>query len=316
MSTSHDRRNPETEALLSKDSKDGSRSCFSLNEGFCCWKGSCCYEEEPSKVRDVFWDNWRGLAQMCVLFLHLGNWHLLTPPLVFVDSIPGRIYMGLFVVVGLICMPSFCFISGYFSEAQPQKRHVVNQVRYAFAWTINHSFAFLLAWYGLQKQHEDTWEAEHPLLNETNAYLESEGEPKLQPPGYVPVPFFGAVSVDWYLWCIIIWRCVLPMLTMLERPLFISFCISFTIMWTDAFHNVYSHSPFGFLPFFVAGFQFKELARDRQEMLLSYRGSRMVKCFFGGAVLAIVSFTFYSYKLRDYAASGVLCFYGRSVLEC
>lgn len=314
MSTTSGASNPETQALLTKDAREKSRGCL-CGESFCCWNEACCFEEASSKPREAFWDNFRGLAQLCVLFLHLGHWMYLTPSKVFVDSIPGRLYFGLGSVVFLIAMPSFCFISGYFSEPQPQKRQFVNQLRYSVTWFIQHSLQFLLMWQSLQQSSQSTWEAQHPLLNETNAHLESEGKAPLQPPSNVPFPFWKALGLDWYLWCVVIWRFVLPELSMLERPLLASFCISFLMMWTDAHDNVYSFSPFGFLPFFVAGFQFRGLSQTWKDDLESYHGRLSVKCSFGIALVVIASLCAYSLRLRDYVLSGIFCCYGGSPID-
>lgn len=299
----------EEDALLPKDSKEHSRICFAGQ--LLCWNEGCCKEEEISNARDAFWDNWRGLSQLFVLSLHINPQVFLTPSNVFLDSFPGRAYYGLINCVFLLCMPSFCFITGYFSTAQPKQKQIVNQVRFGLAWFIQHSFQVAMSVYSTQVQRENSWKDGHPFLNETNAQLESEGKPTLQPPGYIPVQFFSITGVDWYLWCVVIWRCVLPMLALLQHSLPISFCIAFMMMWTDASNTVYSHAPFGFLPFFVGGF----LLKTRSGELEAWRNNIAVKACFWGLCFTIVAATVYKVELRDHVWSGVACLYGGGVLH-
>lgn len=299
----------EVDALLANDKKESTRACF----GSCCWKEGCCTEDELAGKRDVFWDNWKGLAITGVLFIHLNVQAVLSPSKVFYESLIGRAYVGLGGFVMLATMPTFCFISGYFSTAQPQERQVIHQVRHSLAWFLMRFLQFSLTWYSHQQAVENTWRAQNPLLNETNARLGSEGKPTLAPPSYVPIPFFATVGVDWYLWCVIIWRCALPLLAMIHRPLLISFCIAFVSNFSEASYSEYSHAPCGFLPFFVGGFLFKQCSQTQLSDFRAWCDSSVVKLAFWAVPAIISAATVYSLQVRDHIVSGVACLYGGMV---
>lgn len=192
------------------------------------------------------------------------------------ETIIGQVQVGFFAFTLILCMPSFSFISGFFSTPNMNKGQRTNLVRYVATWVIQHTFASLM---GLQQEYnmrKIAWEKEHPDLNATNAALQAEGKPTLSPPGVWPLHIFRCIGLDWYLWCVIIWRCLLPLIAQLRYPLIVSIVLGVTVMFTDASSNEYTNTPFGFMPFFVLGF----LAKDRKQEMKDLRKNNVAKGLF------------------------------------
>eukprot|EP00928_Gymnodinium_smaydae_P033720 TRINITY_DN24081_c0_g1_i3.p1 TRINITY_DN24081_c0_g1~~TRINITY_DN24081_c0_g1_i3.p1 ORF type:complete len:526 (-),score=53.71 TRINITY_DN24081_c0_g1_i3:32-1438(-) len=284
-----------------------------------CWSEPCFEQEEEESCdnREAFWDNFRGAAQFCVLAMHLmvlGMFLSTDPPGVlwgYMRTVPARILLGFIHFIMIFTMPSFCFITGYFSTATPGLKQSINQLRYSLTWFIQHAVFFALAGYQQHQGYRQRWFSEHPDINRTNAALEAQGKPPLEPPGFLPMPFFAFAGVDWYLWCVVIWRCVLPLLALTERPLLLSFVIGFLAIWTDAFTSVYSNAPCAFLPFFVSGFLFKNFVHEQPDQFLALRQSISAKCGFTAALLTMVVATIVDFaKVYAYVLNPLFCLYG------
>jgi len=230
-------------------------------------------------------------------------------------SLAARLLTGFLGFTYVAAMPGFCFITGFFSTASPGQRHIANQVRFSLAWFIQHSFSVMMCVVGHYAAARNTWLAEHPDLNRTNAALRAQGKPPLESLEYVVMPFFQITGPDWYLWCVIIWRCVLPLLAMLHRPLLISFILAFVMIWTDAFSTTYGMAPFAFLPFFVAGFLFKNFVKTQPEQLQALRDSVAAKLGFAVSMLVMVGGSAWRVDVLFYPIRGISCMYGGSLAQ-
>lgn len=232
-----------------------------------CSLGACCCLPKVAvarscadgSTRNMLWDNYKGIGQIFVLSMHAsggviilgGGWST------FFFSEPGHLWNGYTTFISFITMPGYCFITGMFSTDKPNRKQLVNQFRYVVAFFIAHFVLMFFNLHAVHKQDVINWSANHPFLNHTNAALKAEGKEPLQPPGWMPVAFFQTVGVDWYLWCVVLWRLLLPVLSLLRRPLLASVVLAMAMMFTDTSCSVYSNAPFLFMPFFVLGFTFR-----------------------------------------------------------
>jgi len=89
---------------------------------------------------------------------------------------------------------------------------------------------------------------------------------------------WGALGVQWFLFCLVVWRALLPFLTMLRRPLLLSVSLGTLAVVTDA-TNTYFRTCLTFMPFFVAGFQ------TQPETLKKWRRPVVRCCFVATLVL-------------------------------
>jgi len=226
-------------------------------------------------THNPMWDNYRGILQLFVVLVHTWFFPMLTSgptSAAFWDSVPGRAYMGLINIAMPVMMPGFCFISGYFSTSTPGRRQLVVQVRLCAAWLINHALAA-----GVQ--------------------IAMQG-------GGVPLPFFAVDSVDWYLWCLVIWRFVLPPLALLRRPVATSLALAVLMLWTDTFNNMYSFAPWAFAPFFFGGHAAKVRGLDLGARKRSWQLGA------GAMLLALFASSFVTDRAFMLLLRGYSCLYG------
>lgn len=212
----------ETDPLVSKPEGDEAKGRTWCGGGW-FFKEPCCEGEgatvSSGKQRDAHWDNWKGWAVCMVFCAHCSMLpqFLATKDGVswdFQNAIQGRLCHGLWNFICLHVIPSFCFISGYFSTATPGRKQIANQIRFCIAWFFARGIWFLILGQLISKDYKQvelTFHAHHPDLERTNAQLEADGHSPLTPPGFWPLRWFTAVlGADWYLWCVIVWRLFLP----------------------------------------------------------------------------------------------------------
>jgi hypothetical protein len=160
---------------------------------------------------------------------------------------------------------------------------------------------------------ENQWWDEHPNLNATNAVLRTEGIPAISPPGPLPLPIFHTTGLDWYLFCIIVWRCLLPLLAQLRCSMSISVLLGIAIMFTDASSTVYSNAIFAFMPFFILGYQAKQMSGEIEKL----RGSRLAKACFLLAGVAFLGSCAADTEMRAYMwiSRNLGCLYGGGIRD-
>lgn len=101
----------------------------------------------------------------------------------------------------------------------------------------------------------------------------------------MPIKFYGGLGVQWFLCCLLFWRLTLPFWMMLRWPLTVSVILSLVANFTDTY-NMYFHSFFCFMPFFIAGQKVK--GAGGKEWLRKYRQRKWSFFFFSVVVLATV----------------------------
>eukprot|EP00928_Gymnodinium_smaydae_P082110 TRINITY_DN65522_c0_g1_i1.p1 TRINITY_DN65522_c0_g1~~TRINITY_DN65522_c0_g1_i1.p1 ORF type:complete len:449 (+),score=27.93 TRINITY_DN65522_c0_g1_i1:77-1423(+) len=270
-----------------------------------------CCEDAPYKSRDSFWDNYKGLGQLMVVTVHLGalGFFLAGPKVTdWLDSIPGRFMMILTTYFCSFMMPSFCFITGFLSTSSPNARQLNNQVRYATTFFIQHALIVVLGTADYTSGEQKLWNLEHPDVNATNVELVAAHKDAIHKPGYVPLPYYQTLSPDWYLWCVVLWRCLLPSMSRLSTPLTVSLVLALSAIWTDAFISTYSLTPFTFLPFFICGY----LAKDKEAELNSWRNGAAAKAL----LLCSTAIVFVSQSYlwpRTVLMDGMDCVYGGQI---
>eukprot|EP00929_Paragymnodinium_shiwhaense_P057841 TRINITY_DN28970_c0_g1_i4.p1 TRINITY_DN28970_c0_g1~~TRINITY_DN28970_c0_g1_i4.p1 ORF type:complete len:466 (+),score=44.27 TRINITY_DN28970_c0_g1_i4:68-1465(+) len=300
---------PTTAADVS-DTSSNDDSEDDLGRGRSCFE-SCCVDENAGLARDNYWDNYKGLSQLFVCSVHLSAVGVSVAAYNstdWLDSVPGRITTTFNNYLMYFMMPSFCFITGLLSTSSPGPKQLNNQIRYTVTFVIQHGFLAAISVGSTNAAMTTLWKKEHPDVNATNSELLDSGDEPLEPPGLFPVPYYQMLGLDWYLFCVIIWRCALPALARLSRPLTVSVLFAFTALWTDAFISTYSLAPFTFLPFFVCGF----LAKERQGALLSWRKMLSAKVGFLGLSVLLLVLSNLTWP-DDRLASGLLCIYGSQV---
>eukprot|EP00929_Paragymnodinium_shiwhaense_P122278 TRINITY_DN94918_c0_g1_i1.p1 TRINITY_DN94918_c0_g1~~TRINITY_DN94918_c0_g1_i1.p1 ORF type:complete len:453 (-),score=43.19 TRINITY_DN94918_c0_g1_i1:281-1639(-) len=252
--------------------------------------GPCCDYSEAN-ARDAFWDNYKALCAFFVLLMHFAplTWFI---GVTNMTSTIGRVWVNSLGFVYLFAMPGFCFVSGYYSKTELNRAQRVNLIRYTVTWFINHGLWVALDISNDIDGHRTLWEQQHPYLNQTNALLKAEGKPTRSPPGYLPVPWFRATGLDWYLFCVIIWRCFLPLLAQLRASCLPAMAVmmGIGIMFTDASASVYSNAVFAFLPFFLLGYCFQK----RPVYIERIRESSVVR-----ALLAVVALVWSAEAVLD-----------------
>eukprot|EP00440_Ansanella_granifera_P017066 gb/GFBE01018539.1/.p1 GENE.gb/GFBE01018539.1/~~gb/GFBE01018539.1/.p1 ORF type:complete len:444 (+),score=49.99 gb/GFBE01018539.1/:1-1332(+) len=271
----------------------------------------CCDYSEPSTNRDTFLDNFKGMASLCIVFIHFGTIGTYFCGMgKFLDTCCGKLIFGGTAVGSIFAMPCFCFVSGYVSSLDLNKARRTQLLRYAVTWVVQHGlFFFLLGGRAQQQLYINQWEDQHPDLNTTNKMLEAEGEPALSPPGPLPLHIFREASLDWYLWCVILWRLCLPLIDRLRHPFLLSVVISLVMMFTDSSSSTYSNAPFGFLPYFILGYQMK----GKRENIDSICANITYKVSFILFLLVTMAWSFFDLdRCCEYIGAGIGCLYGGS----
>ncbi len=214
--------------------------------------------------RDALWDNMKGICQLFVVCMHAGGM-VSTLSFGHEQELPFKFFVAFQTWIGFFTMPVFSFISGLFTSSSPSRRQMVGTLRLAVTFLISHLLAMVFTLRGEHQQELLEWHAQHPGWNRTVA-----GDAGvIHPPGWLPVAFFQFGNLDWYIWCIVLWRLVLPVAALLRYPLVVSFMLAGMTLFTDANTTVYTCTPFLFMPYFLAGFQWKEHKQDLKVLVKS-----------------------------------------------
>eukprot|EP00927_Polykrikos_kofoidii_P005691 TRINITY_DN12255_c0_g1_i1.p1 TRINITY_DN12255_c0_g1~~TRINITY_DN12255_c0_g1_i1.p1 ORF type:complete len:452 (+),score=29.96 TRINITY_DN12255_c0_g1_i1:59-1414(+) len=247
-----------------------------------------CDYSESANPRDAHLDNLKGLMALSVVYIHLASELLLFSGTGGIGSISGKFYTGVDSLLLVFTMPAFSFVSGYVSTPNMNSAQRTNLLRYFVTWLIQHTLFYFLMAPQEDRMFANQWKDEHPNLNATNKILEAEGKPTVSPPSPVPIPFFKYTGLDWYIWCVIIWRCFLPLLERLRLPIIFSVATSIVMMFTDSYERECTNTVFGFLPFFLLGYHFKA----RKDELMRIRESSTHRALFiaFGIIMVLWSF--------------------------
>eukprot|EP00927_Polykrikos_kofoidii_P005692 TRINITY_DN12255_c0_g1_i2.p1 TRINITY_DN12255_c0_g1~~TRINITY_DN12255_c0_g1_i2.p1 ORF type:complete len:452 (+),score=22.18 TRINITY_DN12255_c0_g1_i2:59-1414(+) len=271
-----------------------------------------CDYSESANPRDAHLDNLKGLMALSVVYIHLAFGLLVAfSSTKSIGSIPGKFYMGVYSLLLVFTMPAFSFVSGYVSTPNMNSAQRTNLLRYFVTWLIQHALFYVLLvapQEGLMEANQ--WKDEHPNLKAINTILEAEGKPTLSPPSPVPIPFFYNAGLDWYIWCVIIWRCFLPLLERLRLPIIFSVATSIVMMFTDSYERECTNTVFGFLPFFLLGYHFKA----RKDELMRIRESSTHRAIFIAFGIMVVLWSFVDGDSQAVFVSFSLgCLYGGEI---
>jgi len=221
------------------------------------------FEQPPCKPREAYWDNVKAVCVLLVICCHalltgsgvapgqnnLAN--MLGGNQAWLDQLGSSdlaSLTGSTFALSMVVMPGFTFVSGHLSSKELSARRVRNLLQMALSACIQQALSVgLLAAFGAQQG--------------------------------LPLHFYGALGVQWFLICLVFWRVSLPFWTMLRRPLLVSVIVGCGAMLTDV-ANTNVHSFMCFLPFFIAGHL------TSREQLERWRRPSVRVAFFAVVVLA------------------------------
>jgi len=142
---------------------------------------------------------------------------------------------GVMLILVFVVMPGFSFASGHLSSSELNRRQLVNLMRMWVVFFIQQGmFAALMA------------------VAKTGQSIQ-----------FMPFSFWGLTGVTWFLFCLVVWRTLLPLLALLRWPVMSTLLLSLVAQLTDQGGNVYAQTLFCFLPFFMAGYQCKPESLER-----------------------------------------------------
>lgn len=201
-----------------------------------------------AKPREYIWDNLKGICVLFVVLVHCimtacGNAAYLSDP----------VSSGLVTVLIFVVMPGFTFVSGHLSSAELTSRRRVGLAR---TWAV-------------VMVHQLLWTLVYTAMSQKDPSIRT---------AWLPLPFWSTGGVVWFLFCLAVWRTILPLLSMLRWPVATTIAISTLALFMDSSRSMIFQPVFTFLPFFMAGFQ------TSSEALHRWRRQAAARYIFAGAL--------------------------------